>query len=79
MLGWTEASPGLPLITALGTSDDVLAALRAALDEVARDPALAWVRAALLLDGFAATVAADYEPILDMERTAASQGNILLA
>lgn len=51
VLGWTEATPGLPLICAAGQPDDVVAALREALVSVMADPALAETRAALRLSG----------------------------
>ncbi len=44
--------PGLPLITALATSPDDVARLRAAFAAACADPALAYSRDALLLTGF---------------------------
>jgi len=52
VLQWTQASPGLPLITSLSTPPDVVDALRRALDAACADPALADVRQTLLIDGF---------------------------
>lgn len=52
VLGWTERTPGLPLITAAATPAGTLHALRRALAGVAADPRLAAVRETLLLDGF---------------------------
>lgn len=52
VLAVTAAAPCLPLVTAAGTDDDTLAALRAALQAAAASPGLSAVRADLLLDGF---------------------------
>jgi ABC-type phosphate/phosphonate transport system substrate-binding protein len=52
VLGWTEASPSLPLITAVGTDWETLQALRMALAETIADPTLETVRDRLLLSGF---------------------------
>ena len=60
VLGWSGASPGLPLITAL---DGDVAGLRAVLEEVAVDPGLAWAREALLLEGFSVLPSAAYDVI----------------
>jgi ABC-type phosphate/phosphonate transport system substrate-binding protein len=74
VLAWTGASPGLPLITAAATDLETRAALARALAEVARDPALEEIRAELLLDGFSRLETADYQSILDLERTAIELG-----
>ena len=71
VLAWTEATPGLPLITALATPDGTRRALAGALDDVAADPALAETRAALLLGGFAHV---DYGRIGEVERRAVALG-----
>ena len=60
VLGWSAASPGLPLITAMGGD---VAGLRAALEAVAVDPGLAWAREALLLEGFSVLPADAYDVI----------------
>ena len=52
VLGWTEPTPSLPLVTAAGTDAATLRALRAALAGIAADPALDDVRARLFLSGF---------------------------
>ncbi len=74
VLAWTASSPGLPLVTGSGTDASTLAALRAALDEVARDPALALVRDALLLEGFSRLEPDAYDALLALE----GQGRSLL-
>jgi ABC-type phosphate/phosphonate transport system substrate-binding protein len=79
VLSWTTATPGLPLIAAATTDAAVVAALRKALADVAVDPALAAVRAALLLDGFETLPGGDYQAILALERDAIAQGYPTLA
>ncbi len=74
VLAWTEATPGLPLITAAATSDETRSALAGALDDLAADPALAETRAALLLGGFVRVAAEAYERILELERGAVAAG-----
>jgi ABC-type phosphate/phosphonate transport system substrate-binding protein len=74
VLTWTVRSPGLPLITSLGTSPTQLAALRAALDEVAGDPDLREVRQTLLLDGFSLTPAEHYRAALRLQDIAVGLG-----
>lgn len=51
-IGFTAAAPGLPLITALGTSAADVQALQRALQAACRAPALAELRRALLIEGF---------------------------
>jgi ABC-type phosphate/phosphonate transport system substrate-binding protein len=74
VLTWTVRSPGLPLITSLGTSPSQLAALRAALDDVARDPDLREVRETLLLEGFSLTPAEHYRAALRLRDIAVGLG-----
>ena len=52
VLARTASAPGLPLITALGTSPQELAVLRRALQAACAAPHLAAARQALLVDGF---------------------------
>jgi ABC-type phosphate/phosphonate transport system substrate-binding protein len=52
VIGWSAVSPGLPLVTAAGTGDRTLAALRAALVEITADREIAPALNALLIDGF---------------------------
>lgn len=63
VLGWTEPTPGLPLITSATQPPTVLAKLRAAIEAVMADPALAAVRGRLRLAGFVPTTLADYAVI----------------
>jgi ABC-type phosphate/phosphonate transport system substrate-binding protein len=74
VLTWTVRSPGLPLITSLGTSPSQLVALRAALDEVAVDPDLREVRETLLLEGFSLTPAEHYRAALRLQDIASGLG-----
>jgi ABC-type phosphate/phosphonate transport system substrate-binding protein len=79
VLAMTKATPGLPLIAAAATDTAVLASLRQALTEVAGDPALAGVRAELMLDGFETLPEDAYEAILALERDAIAHGYPTLA
>jgi ABC-type phosphate/phosphonate transport system substrate-binding protein len=74
VLTWTVRNPGLPLITSLGTSPSQLAALRAALDEVAADPDLRQIRETLLLEGFSLTPAEHYRAALRLRDIASGLG-----
>ena len=74
VLGWTQASPGLPLITSLRTDAAIRAALLRVLSQVEEDRALAPVRAALLLERFEVLEAGAYGAVLEMERQAHASG-----
>lgn len=74
ILAWTGPCPGLPLVTSTTTPPEIIAALRAALQAVAFDPAHAALRDALLIDGFAHLDMADYLPVLAYQDAAAEQG-----
>ncbi|WP_165916561.1 PhnD/SsuA/transferrin family substrate-binding protein [Caulobacter sp. BK020] len=74
VLTWSVRSPGLPLITSLGTSSSQLAALRAVLNEVAADQSLREVRQVLLLEGFSLTSAEHYRAALRLQDIAVGLG-----
>lgn len=74
VLGWTDAVPGLPLITAARTTPDDLARLRRALAAACADPSLATPRAALWIDGFVPTDAAPWQVIDRQRRDAEALG-----
>jgi len=74
VLGWTEATPGLPLITSRLTDAPTSRALLAALDDVARDPTLATVRSDLRLEGFEALNLGAYDAVLALERASLAAG-----
>jgi len=74
VVGWSPASPSLPLITAAATDDDTLRRLRTCLAALVADPALASVRADLLLGGFDLDPQNDYAAVLRLERQAADAG-----
>ncbi|HEY9774001.1 MAG TPA: PhnD/SsuA/transferrin family substrate-binding protein [Planktothrix sp.] len=74
VLGWTESSPGLPLITASWTDDSSIALMRSILQEIMIDTSLKGVRQSLFLDGFDVLDLADYEPIGLMQRRAQDLG-----
>ena len=73
-LGWTEATPGLPLITSAETDDGTIELLRAALFEIASAPDHAVLRDELLLDGFDLVPEGAYGSILALERRAIDLG-----
>jgi len=79
VLGWTRATPGLPLIAAATIDAAHLAALRQALVEVAHDPELAATRAALRLEGFEILPEGAYAAIRALEQDAIAQGYPRLA
>ncbi|MBL8704699.1 MAG: PhnD/SsuA/transferrin family substrate-binding protein [Rhodospirillales bacterium] len=70
ILAFTAPAPGLPYITALATTPDALARLRAGLQAAMDDPALAPVRDALLIAGMAILPQDAYATILDAENQA---------
>lgn len=74
VLATTPPAPALPFICAGATDAATLAALRRALAAVLADPALAEVRAALLLSGAMSTDARAYDRVLALERAAGGTG-----
>ncbi len=78
ILGYTEAAPCLPYITAKNIDEPTLRCLQQGILTTFQDPDLASVRTALLLDGFYQTEIEDYQIILDMEYRAAQQGYAVL-
>jgi len=74
VLGWTEATPGLPLITSIETDDRTIELLRATLFEIAAAPDHAALRDDLLLDGFDLVPETAYRSILALERRATDLG-----
>ncbi len=61
VLATTPSAPAPPFVTGRATSDECVERMRAALADVARDESLRDVRDALLLRGFDARSAADYD------------------
>jgi len=74
VLTWTEASPGLPLVTSVHTAAPARRALMQALHEVTNDPTLAPVRDALRLEGFEPLALSAYDAVLETERRAQAAG-----
>ena len=74
VLAYTQATPGLPYITAVNADMPTLMSLRQGIVAAFQDPELESVRTALLLDRFYQTTVDDYQVILDMESRAAQQG-----
>jgi ABC-type phosphate/phosphonate transport system substrate-binding protein len=79
VIGWSDASPGLPLVTAAGTDDRTLAALRAALADITTDRYVAPALEALLIDGFDVLSLDDYQSVIELERRAIALGYAELA
>lgn len=74
ILAITRPSPTLPFVTARATPSATIALLRAALAEVACDPALSDARQALFLRGIVASGGHRYAALLAMARRAADRG-----
>lgn len=74
VLAATEPAPGLPYVTRAGVDGDLMEQLRDGLRRAFDDPALAEVRAALLLDHMEILAIDDYELIVAMERSAEAAG-----
>ncbi len=74
ILARTPLAPGLPLVTARTTSDDELERIRRALERLVTDPALAELRAPLLIAGFDRLGRADYAPIAAVRDAAVAAG-----
>ncbi len=74
VLDQSHPYPGLPLITSTATSDATLATLRAALQRLVLDPALAQVREDLFITGFEALDYPAYQVCLDMRDQALALG-----
>jgi ABC-type phosphate/phosphonate transport system substrate-binding protein len=70
VLCWTKPGPGLPLVTSRDTDEATVAAIRAALVDVAEDPGLAALREALLIAGFDVLPETAYDSVLEIERVA---------
>ncbi len=79
VLARTARVPGLPYVTRIDASDNLVARLRAGLARAVADPELATVREALLIQDFEVLGLADYERIAEMEREAAETGYPVLA
>jgi len=79
ILDWTDASPGLPLVTARATSAATRAALMEVLTAAMAAPDLAWARRALRLEGIVTLPKGAYDRILELEREAADHGYPVLA
>jgi ABC-type phosphate/phosphonate transport system substrate-binding protein len=74
VLTWSEASPGLPLITAAATDDQTVETLRAALADIVTDRAAAPALQTLLIEDFDTLPRDTYQDILEIERRARALG-----
>ncbi len=78
-IGETDATPTPPLVTARATDAATVDAMRAAILETMRDPALADVRFALSLAGVTFCDVAAYDVVMRYEREARELGYPILA
>ncbi|MBV8854690.1 MAG: PhnD/SsuA/transferrin family substrate-binding protein [Sinobacteraceae bacterium] len=74
VLCWTPSSPCLPFITSRQHGEDLVQALRRALQDVLADPALTNVRSQLFLSGADFEVDESYPQVIGYERRAAELG-----
>lgn len=74
VLSYTEKAPGLPYVAPLAAGPDLLRRLRAGLSAACAEPALAEVRAALLLTAVAVLPRSAYDAIPAMEKEAEALG-----
>lgn len=74
VLAKTGSGPGLPFVTAAGTSDAELTVLRQTLAAIADAPALVEIRDTLSLRRFELLSDADYQRLADLERQAIAIG-----
>jgi ABC-type phosphate/phosphonate transport system substrate-binding protein len=70
ILSQSSPYPGLPLITSMNTSDEVLAALRAALKWATNEPSLARIREDIFISDFEPMEFSDYQICSDMRDSA---------
>jgi ABC-type phosphate/phosphonate transport system substrate-binding protein len=73
-VGWSETTPGLPLVTSWSTPSFIVVAMRKALDRIALDPRFDQPRRALLIDGFEVLPVRKYLGIWKSERRAERLG-----
>ena len=70
----SPSSPGLPLITALGSSDATLAALRSAMAAAVTAPELQMARRAIFLKGFEVLPESAYDRVLELKDRSLAHG-----
>jgi ABC-type phosphate/phosphonate transport system substrate-binding protein len=78
-IAWSAPAPACPYITRGDAPDALVARIQRALVRALSDPALAWARDELLLDGIEILPAEAYDLFLDLEAEAARQGYATLA
>jgi len=79
VLAYSAPAPGLPYITSAGADDVTVATLRLACRDAVADPALADIRAALFIAGFAVLDDGAYDAMPAMEAAARARGYPQLA
>ena len=79
VIGWSDATPGLPYITGAASSGDDVNTLRRNISSAFSDALIAGPRTYLKLSGFHILDETQYDSILAMEHRAIDQGYPLLA
>lgn len=79
VLAWSAAAPACPYITRAGADDALVARLQRALAGALAEPALAWAREELLLEGIEILPLEAYGRILDIEEEARRLGYATVA
>jgi ABC-type phosphate/phosphonate transport system substrate-binding protein len=74
VLGWTPATPSLPLVTSATNDDGIVRALRAALGALEAQSVMSELRETLYLDGFELQPAEGFKQVLELERAARDAG-----
>jgi hypothetical protein len=74
VLAWTAASPSLPLVTAAGSDDRLLMALRRSLQALVEDRRMTAACERLFLTGFDLQPAGEFHEVLAIERAACQLG-----
>jgi ABC-type phosphate/phosphonate transport system substrate-binding protein len=74
IVGGTSVSPSIPFVTSVATPPEIVATLRAALRQLARDPRHADARAGLCIADIVEVPDSAYRGLLDYEQEAAALG-----
>jgi ABC-type phosphate/phosphonate transport system substrate-binding protein len=79
VLGWSDPAPALPYATPLSTDEATRARIRKALSQAVADPQARSARETLLIEDFQPIDSPDYQPIIEMVRSAEHLGYPALA
>ena len=74
VMGYSNPYPGLPLVTAAGTSDSTLTVLRSVIAKTLQDTTLTTLRKRLFIEGFVPLELIDYQICSDMRDQASQMG-----